>query len=157
MEHSLFLRQYKYEIPGLPTGGKSSPVTKKYALRALFDFENGEFQLEGDASYILNDSNRFKSLAKNTRFFIDAKMKPEIPAGPDDNLKNELLLCLKGSILKGDRQYKCSGLLSLNRNWQGQKTQWMIYCNMVDNDLDFFEIRLILPVFTNITQAPDEN
>ena len=153
MEHSLFLRQYKYEIPG--------PTTGSAALLAYFDFESGGFQLEGDLRFI-HANNRIKNSRLNNknnqyRLLIDAVMKPEIPAGPNDNLDNELLLCLKGSFFDGQKQHRCSGILRLNRNWQDNKGQWMIYCNLIDNDLDFFEIKLTLPVFTNLIHTPGYN
>jgi hypothetical protein len=151
MEHSLFLRQYKYEI--------LDEVTLQPTLLAYFDFESGGFQLEGD-SWFINANNRIKNsrLHKNTtRLLIDANMKPEIPAGPNDNLNNELLLFLHGSFYNGRRQYRCSGLLRLNRKWQNNKAQWMIYCNLIDNNLDFFELKLTLPVFTSLTQTAGNN
>src|SRR5688572_27615068 len=109
MEHSLFLRQYKYEI--------LDEITLQPLLQAYFDFESGGFQLEGDPWFI-NANNRVKNsrLNSNTkRLLIDANMKPEIPAGPNDNLNNELLLFLNGSFVSGRRQHRCSGLLRLNR------------------------------------------
>lgn len=145
MEHSLFLRQYKYEIPSL--------VNARPALSAFFDFENGDFLLEGDYKYVLNGEND----TRKKRFLVNAEMKPEIPAGPDDNLSTELLVHLKGFLYNGERQSMCSGLLRLNRNLKGNKMQWMIYCNLVDNDMDVFEIRLKLPVITSLVQAPGEN
>jgi len=165
MEHSLFLRQYKFEIPrsatavaGVSTKIKSTKDIQEPALRVLFDFENGCFLLEGDCGLIVSTNTRHKNSwlnGKNARVFIDANMKPEIPDGPDDNLNMELLLCLKGHIQNGDRQFKCSGILRLNRH--SNDSQWMIYCNLVDNDMHFFEIRLNLPVFTTIIQSPGDN
>lgn len=153
MEHTLFLRQYKYEIPR-PEAGIEGP-----ALVAYFDFESGDFQLEGDRQYIFSN-NKIKNSRlnkKNNRLLIDATMKPEIPAGPNDNLKNELLLYVKGSFYNGRQQFKCSGLLRLNRTWKNDKEQWMIDCNLIDNDLDFFEIRLSLPVYTNLIHTGGNN
>lgn len=151
MEHSLFLRQYKYEI-----------VRDDYrepALLAFFDFESGGFQLEGDYRFI-HANNRIKNSRLynyNTRLTIDACMKPEIPAGPHDNLNNELLLFLTGTFYNGLRQHRCSGLLRLNRHIKNNMTQWMIYCNLIDNNLDFFEIKLTLPVFTSLVQTAGNN
>jgi hypothetical protein len=166
MEHSLFLRQYKYEIPastpaikGLPKG-ELGQVNQEPALCAFFDFENGGFQLEGDYLFLSNANNRQKNFwhtRDKIRIFIEAKMKPEIPAGPNDNLRNELLLTLKGSIYNGEQKYRCSGLLRLNRSWKSNKAQWMIYCSVMDNDLDVFEIRLNLPVITSLVQTPGYN
>jgi hypothetical protein len=156
MEHSLFLRQYKFEILH-PTA--SADAEQKPALIAYFDFESGGFQLEADYCYI-DANNRVKnsrSKNKSNRLLIDAKMQPEIPAGPNDNLDNELLLCLKGSFYNGRRLHRCSGILRLNRNLQKKLAPWMIYCNLVDNDLDFFEIKFCLPVFTNLVQTPGNN
>jgi hypothetical protein len=167
MEHSLFLRQYKYEIPGsstafsgLPASKESRLISQLPALSAFFDFENGDFQLEADSRYLLNENTRVKNPWINNhqeRLFISANMKPEIPDGPDDNLRNELLLFLKGSIYNGERQSMCSGLLRLNRNWQSKKTYWTIYFNLVDNDLDVFEIRLRLPVITSLVDKAEKN
>jgi hypothetical protein len=84
-------------------------------------------------------------------------MKPEIPAGPNDNLTHELILSLKGSIYNGRQRCKCSGLLRLNRIPQKDSSHWMIYCNLVDNDMDTFEIRLKLPVFTSLIEYPSDN
>lgn len=151
MEHSLFLRQYKYE--------ELDEVTLQPLLLAYFDFESGGFQLEGDPWFI-NVHNRVKNscLKSNTkRLFIDASMKPEIPAGPNDNLNNELLIFLNGSFINGRCKHRCSGLLRLNRKWQNNKAQWMIYCNLIDNNLDFFELKLTLPVFTSLVESPGDN
>src|SRR5690349_9504254 len=112
MEHSLFLRQYKYEIPG-----PSAPVEPAFLV--FFDFENGGFQLESDYTFIGNANCKVKSSWLNkqaSRIFIEADMKPEIPAGPNDNLTHELILSLKGSIYNGRQRCKCSGLLRLNRS-----------------------------------------
>jgi hypothetical protein len=153
MEHSFFLRQYKYEIPG-------SPVNAQPALRAFFDFEHGGFQLESDNQYIVNTNTKNKKSwprRKSDRFFVEANMKPEIPSGPDDNLHNELLLNLNGTIHYGKRKFKCSGLLILNRNLLENKTQWTIYCNLMDVDLDIFEIKLKVPVFTGLAKTASDN
>lgn len=167
MEHSLFLRQYKYEIPGSSTSypgliaNKESRLFNQLpALSAFFDFENGDFQLEADSRYLLTEGNGDKNPWINNRqerFFISANMKPEIPDGPDDNLRNELLLFLKGSIYNGERQSMCSGLLRLNRDMQSAKSHWTIYFNLVDNDLDVFEIRLKLPVITSLVDGAGRN
>jgi hypothetical protein len=166
MEHSLFLRQYKYEIPGAPASNMGLPVKPdagqpkhEPAFLIFFDFENGGFQLEGDYRFIGNTNTRVKDSWLNqqtNRIFIEADMKPEIPAGPNDNLTHELILSLKGSIYNGRQQCKCFGLLRLNRNAQNM-AQWMIYCNLVDNDMDIFEIKLMLPVFTSLMQTPGDN
>lgn len=156
MEHSLFLRQYKFEILS-PTA--SNAAEQKPALIAYFDFESGGFRLEADYQYI-HSNNPVKnspSIYRFNRFLIDAKMQAEIPSGPNDNLNNELLLCLKGSFYNGCRMHRCSGILRLNRNLQKKLAPWMIYCNMVDNDLDFFEIKFSLPVFTSLVQTPANN
>jgi hypothetical protein len=167
MEHSLFLRQYKYEIPGsstafsgLPAGKEARLINQLPALSAFFDFENGDFQLEADSRFLLNESMRANNPWINNnqeRLFINANMKPEIPSGPDDNLRNELLLFLKGSIFNGERQSKCSGLMRLNRNWQSKKAYWTIYFNLVDNDLDLFVIKVRLPVITSLVDAAEKN
>lgn len=153
MEHSLFLRQYKYELPALPAPNPQP------GFLAFFDFENGGFQLECDYRFIVSDNKRDQKAlsSRATRIFIEAEMKAEIPSGPDDNLKNELLLFLKGTIYDGERKCRCTGLLQLNRNYKSNKEQWMIYCNLVDNDMDIFEIKLKLPVITNMTQVPHNN
>jgi hypothetical protein len=150
MEHSLFLRQYKIEI----LRSASQP-----ALLAFFDFESGDFQLEGDGQFIKSNNHIKKSRLndKHTSLLIQANMKPEIPAGPNDNLNNELLLLLKGSFYNGRQQHRCSGLLRLNRSYKDNKAQWTIYCNLVDNDLDFFEIKLTLPVFTSLVNTAGSN
>jgi hypothetical protein len=167
MEHSLFLRQYKYEVPAASTPGTGLPVQAEQgnphnepAFLVFFDFENGGFQLEGDYSFIGNTNGKVRNSWLNqqtNRIFIEADMKPEIPAGPNDNLSHELILSLKGSIFNGRQRCKCSGLLRLNRIPQRDKTQWMIYCNLVDNDMDIFEIKLRLPVFTSKIQTPGDN
>lgn len=166
MEHSLFLRQYKYEIlgstvdAGVPALNQLGQISREPALWAFFDFENGNLQLEGDYRYILHSNNGNKNgwlrYHKN-RVFIDANMKPEIPAGPDDNLNNELLLLLKGSIYNGSQRHICSGLLSLSRTGINIDSQWMIYCTLMDNDLNRFEIKFKLPVYTGITKSPNHN
>lgn len=159
MDHSLFLRQYKFEVLNSIKSEKPGDAEQKPALLAYFDFESGGFQLEGDYRYI-NPNTKVKnsrSNKNNNRFLIDAKMQPEIPAGPNDNLDNELLLCLKGSFYNGRRLHRCSGLLRLNRYIQKNKAQWVIYCNLVDNDMDLFEIKLTLPVFTNLVHTPGYN
>jgi hypothetical protein len=167
MEHSLFLRQYKYEIPGTSAPGTGLPVAaedkqpnNEPAFLVFFDFENGGFQLESDYSFIGNTNTKVRNSWLNqqtSRIFIEADMKPEIPAGPNDNLTHELILSLKGSIYNGRQRCKCSGLLRLNRIPQKDSSHWMIYCNLVDNDMDTFEIRLKLPVFTSLIEYPSDN
>jgi hypothetical protein len=167
MEHSLFLRQYKYEIPGSPSAFTAFPIKDNAGqaihqpeFLAFFDFESGDFQIEGFSHSIITANQRYKNswlTQQNTRVFIDADMKPEIPAGPNDNLGNELLLYINGSIYNGQRRVRCSGLLRLNRSSHNNNAQWMIYCNLVDDDMNAFEIKLRLPVFTNVVKAPGDN
>jgi len=84
----------------MPSGKETRLITSLPALSAFFDFENGDFQLEADSRFIINEcigNNNPWISNQQERVFISANMKPEIPSGPDDNLKNELLLFLKGS------------------------------------------------------------
>lgn len=167
MKQNLFLKQYQYEIPASsitfplsPKNGNTAPAKQEPALWAFFDFENNSLQLEGDCHFILKANKRFENSWFNyykSRVFIDVTMKPEAAVNPNDAGNNEMLLFLKGSIYDGQRRGFCSGLLRLHRIWHSSKTQWIIYCNLVDNDLDVFEIKFKLPVFTSLFHKADNN